>query len=53
MNVTNVLLQNVNIAANLPFGIFNAQNVRLVNCKITTPEGVEKIVSTNATLKKF
>ena len=48
MSVTNVLLQNVNITADKPFGIFNAQNVRLENCAITTPEGLNKISSTNA-----
>jgi polygalacturonase len=52
MNVTNVLLQNVNITADLPFGIFNARNVRLVNCKITSPDGMEKFCSTNATVTK-
>jgi polygalacturonase len=48
MNVTNVLLQQVNIKADKPFGIYDAQNVRLVDCKITTPEGVNKLSSTNA-----
>ncbi len=48
MNVTNVLLQDVNITADQPFGIFNAQNVRLVNCKIVTLGGVNKLASTNA-----
>jgi len=48
MNVTNVLLQNVNIAADKPFGIFDAQGVRFVDCKIKTPEGVNQIVTTNA-----
>jgi polygalacturonase len=48
LNVTNVLLKNVNITADKPFGIFNAQNVRLENCIITTPDGVNKISSTNA-----
>jgi polygalacturonase len=48
MNVTNVLLQDVNITADKPFGIFNAQGVRLVNCKIVTPGGVNKIASANA-----
>ncbi len=46
MNVTNVLLQNVNITADKPFGIFNAQGVRLVGCKIVTVSGVDKISST-------
>jgi polygalacturonase len=48
MNVTNVLLQDVNLTADHPFGIFHAQNVRLVNCKIVTPGGVNKLASTNA-----
>jgi polygalacturonase len=48
MNVTNVLLQNVNITADRPFGIFNAQNVRLVNSKIRTPAGVNALATTNA-----
>lgn len=48
MNVTNVLLQNVNITADRPFGIFNAQNVRLVNSKILTPEGLNQIALTNS-----
>jgi len=51
MNVTNVLLQNVNITADLPFGIFDAQNVRLENCNIKTPGGVNDVVSTNASMK--
>lgn len=48
MNVTNVLLEKINIKADKPFGIFNAQNVRLVDCNIVTPEGANKIASTNA-----
>ena len=48
MSVTNVLLQNVSIKADKPFGIFNAQNVRLENCRLTTPDGLNKISSTNA-----
>ena len=46
--VSNVLLRNVNITADKPFGIFNAKGVRLENCKITTPEGVNKLATTNA-----
>ena len=34
--------------ADKPFGIYSAQNVRLVDCNIVTPEGVNKIASTNA-----
>jgi polygalacturonase len=46
--VTNVLLKNVNITADNPFGIFFAKNVQLVNCKIITKEGENKLVYTNA-----
>jgi polygalacturonase len=45
---SNVLMQHIEITADRPFGIFNAQGVRLENCKITTPDGVNKISSTNA-----
>jgi polygalacturonase len=48
MNVTNVLLQNVRIRADKPFGVFNARNVRLVDCQISTPAGVNKIAEANA-----
>ncbi len=51
MNVTNVSLQNVNITADKSFGIFNAQNVRVLNSKIITPAGVSQFASTNATLE--
>ena len=50
MNVTNVLLQNVTIHADKPFGVFDAQNVRLVNCHIVTPEGVNQLARTNASI---
>jgi polygalacturonase len=48
MAVSNVLLQNVTITADKPFGIYDAQNVRLVDSKIVTPDGVNKLSSTNA-----
>jgi polygalacturonase len=48
MNVSNVLLARVNITADKPFGIYDAQNVRLVDTKIITPDGVNQISSTNA-----
>lgn len=48
MNATNVLFQKVTITADKPFGIFNAQQVRLVNCRIITPDGVNELTSTNA-----
>ena len=46
--VSNVLLQNVNITADNPFGVFFAKNVQLVNCKIITKEGENKLIVTNA-----
>jgi len=46
--VSNVLLENVNITADKPFGIYNAQGVRLENSKITTPEGVNQLSTVNA-----
>jgi polygalacturonase len=48
MTVTNVLLQRVKITADKPFGIYDAQNVRLVDSEIITPDGVNKLSSTNA-----
>jgi polygalacturonase len=46
--VSNVVLQQVNITADKPFGIYNAQGVRLVDCKIVTPDGVNKLSCANA-----
>jgi len=48
MAVTNVLLQRVNITADKPFGIYDAQNVRLVDSNIITPNGVNQLSATNA-----
>lgn len=50
MGVTNVLLQNVTITADRPFGIFNAKNVRMVDCKIITPDGVNRIATMDTDL---
>ncbi len=47
-SVSNILLQNVTITADNPFGIFFAENVQLVNCKIITGEGKNKLTLTNA-----
>jgi polygalacturonase len=46
--VSNILFQNVTITADNPFGIFFANDVKLVNCKITSKEGVNKLAITNA-----
>jgi polygalacturonase len=51
MAVTNVLLENVKIKADKPFGIYAAQNVRLVDCQIITPDGINNLSSTNAGIK--
>ncbi|HEY1789549.1 MAG TPA: glycosyl hydrolase family 28 protein [Verrucomicrobiae bacterium] len=48
MNITNVLLKNVSITADKPFGVFNAQGVQFADCKIRTPEGLNQITGTNA-----
>jgi hypothetical protein len=46
--VSNILLQNVIISAENPFGIFFAQNVRLENCTIITQAGKNKPETTHA-----
>lgn len=46
--VSNILLQNVNITAEEPFGIFFAKDVQLQNCKIITGAGKNKLSTTNA-----
>lgn len=46
--VKNVLLEDVRITADKPFGIYDAKGVRLVNCNIVTPQGVNKISTANA-----
>jgi hypothetical protein len=46
--VKNVLLEDVHITADKPFGIFDATAIRLVNCQITTPQGLNKLSTTNA-----
>jgi polygalacturonase len=44
--VSTVLFQNVQITADKPFGIYDADNVRLINCRITTPDGAKNISTT-------
>ena len=45
---SNILLKNVIITAENPFGVFFAKNVRLENCKIITQEGQNKLSTVNA-----
>jgi hypothetical protein len=51
--VSNLLLENVNITADKPFGIYNARGVRLVNCKIVTPQGVNQLSVANAEMSSM
>jgi polygalacturonase len=48
MAVSNVLIQQVSIQADKPLGIYNAQDVRLVDSRIVTPAGVNRLNTTNA-----
>jgi len=48
MAVTNVLLQQIRITADRPFGLYNVQNARVVHAQITTPAGVPPWSVTNA-----
>jgi len=45
---SNIVLQDVNIKADKPFGIFDAKGVKVENCKIITPEGENKFATGNA-----
>ena len=45
---SNIVLENVNIRADKPFGIYNAQGVKLTNCHIVTPDGENKFSTANA-----
>ena len=47
----NILLQNVAITADLPFGLYNADNIRFENCTISTPDGVNRLSTTNAQVR--
>jgi polygalacturonase len=46
--VTNLVLQNVNITADKPLGIFYAKDVKIENCKFLTPDGKENLSVSNA-----
>ena len=48
MNASNIILSHIHITADRPFGIFDAQNVQLTDFKITTPAGIDKLVTTNS-----
>ncbi|MGC4099976.1 glycoside hydrolase family 28 protein [Ferruginibacter sp.] len=46
--IANISLENVNITADNPFGIFFAKNITLQHCKFITKEGVNKLATVNA-----
>jgi polygalacturonase len=48
--VSNMVLRDVEITADRPFGIYFAENVTLENCRIVTPEGLNRLSTTNAQL---
>jgi len=48
MAVSNVLLSHLLITADRPFGLYDVQNVRVVDTRITTPAGVNPWAVTNA-----
>ncbi len=48
--ISNVLFQNVNIIADNPFGIFFANDVKLLNCKIMTNWGKNRLALTHTTM---
>jgi polygalacturonase len=47
---TNITLQNVQITADKPFGIFNAENVKIEGCTFIVPGGGKGLVTGNAKL---
>ncbi|MDD4968378.1 MAG: glycosyl hydrolase family 28 protein [Paludibacter sp.] len=46
--ISNIHFENVNIDADLPFGVFFANDVKLLNCKIITGWGKNKLAITKA-----
>ena len=48
MAVTNVLLQRVYIKADKPFGVYNAQGIRVIDSQVVTPDGVNGFSEANA-----
>lgn len=52
MAVSNVVLDEIKIKADKPFGIFDAKNVKLSRVQITTPPGVQPLVTTNSQIEK-
>ena len=49
--VSNVVLRNVSITADKPFAIYHAEKVRVENCTITTPGGVNQFATHRAEIE--
>ncbi len=49
-NIENIFMQNVNITADEPFGIFFCKNVQMKDCKIITRDGKNKLATTNSSV---
>ncbi|HEX5244046.1 MAG TPA: glycosyl hydrolase family 28 protein [Tepidisphaeraceae bacterium] len=45
---SNIVLRNVNIEADKPFGIYFANGVKIENCKIVTPGGINQFSTSHA-----
>ena len=50
VNIENITMQNVNITADNPFGIFFSKDVQLKDCKIVTYDGKNKLAITNSSV---
>jgi len=50
--VSDLVLQDVTITADLPFGLFNVDGVKLINTTIKTPEGVSPFAEQNARIER-
>jgi len=48
---SNIVLRNVNITADKPFGIYFADGVKIENCKIVTPGGLNQFSTSHAQIK--
>jgi polygalacturonase len=46
--ISGLTLQNVDITADKPLGIYFAKDVHVINCSIKTPEGLNKLSASNA-----
>ena len=49
--MSNVVLRNVSITPDKPFAIYPAEKVRVENCTITTPDGVNQFATHRAEIE--